>query len=71
MASVGNGRDQKRLEGGIVCAEFSAVLVSCGGFLSSDEQCFRCRRLKVTTRQSSSALEGGPTGRQEPELGFV
>lgn len=39
MASVGNGRYQKRLEGGIICVEFSKVLVSCGGFLNSEEQC--------------------------------
>lgn len=84
MASVENGRDQKRLEGGIICAEFSKVLVSCGGFLNSEEQCVcRCRRLKVTTHQSNTAPkaalhqsntalwspEGSPTGRQEPELG--
>lgn len=73
VASVGNGRDQKRLEGGMICVEFSKVLVSCGGFLNSEEQCVcRCRRLKVRTHQSNTALwspAGGSAGRQEPELG--
>lgn len=34
----------RRLEGGIICVEFSEALVSCGGSLNSEEQCFRGRR---------------------------